>query len=139
MPETKLTLNLDRVVRRLHAMLHEKSAGFESARVGPGGAIILLTLADMEPVEMQSLTHTVSRDKSQMTRAVRALEEKGMLTRKTSERDGRVTILSLTEAGRRLVQAHRAALSDCVEELLMPLPEIDREALRRLMEKIAGA
>ena len=138
MPETRLTLNLDRFVRRLHVMLHAKSTQFDTARVGPGRAIILLTLADLEPVEMHALTVTVARDKSQMTRAVRALEEKGMLTRETSERDARVTILSLTEAGHELVAAHRAALSECVDELLAPLAEEDRASLRKLMQKIAS-
>ena len=138
MPETRLTLNLDRFVRRLHAMLHARATSFDTQRIGPGGAIILLTLADMEPVEMQALTVTVARDKSQMTRAVRALEEKGMLTRKVSDRDARVTILSLTEAGHALVAAHRAALSDCLDELLAPLAEADRASLRLLMQKIAG-
>lgn len=137
MPDPDLALYLDRFVRRLHAMLHAKAQEFDTARVGPGGAIVLLTLADLEPVDMHKLTEAVSRDKSQMTRTIRSLESKGMITRETSDRDARVSVLSLTDAGQALVAAHRGAVSDCLDELLAPLPDAERRKLRDLLQQVA--
>ncbi len=58
-----------------------------------------------------------------VTKRLRALEERGLISRRTDERDRRVTHLSLTEAGRALVDevlpaqlAHESAFLSALDE-----------------------
>lgn len=133
MDDTDLALLLDRFMRHLHFGLQAKAADFDTAKVGPGGGIILLTLNDMGQTSLHALTQQVARDKSQMTRAIRALEDKGLVTRTASPRDARVTLVALTAAGAEVVRGLQEAVAGTISGLLAPLPEGDRTALRRLL------
>jgi len=65
MEDTDLALLIDRFMRRIHFGLQSKAHAFDTAKVGPGGGIVLLTLAEMGRPELHELTTRVSRDKSQ--------------------------------------------------------------------------
>ncbi|MEM8553914.1 MAG: MarR family transcriptional regulator, partial [Pseudomonadota bacterium] len=130
-----LAILLDRFVRRVHVSLHRKAMEFDTAKVGPGGAILLLTLDEIGTVSMQDLARSLVRDKSQMTRAVHALEVKGMVTRQQSEDDNRVTLVSITDKGRGLVQAHQEALTGTLDHALKPLSDQEQSEFHRLLLK----
>ena len=134
MPEDpNLALLLDRFVRRLHLSLQRKAPGFDTHRIGPGGAMILLTLAEIGDAPMLSLSRMLARDKSQMTRGVRALEEKGLVQRMTSRRDARVTVISLTAEGRSVVGTHQRIVAETIDEILSPLGGAKSEELKSLL------
>lgn len=65
-----------------------------------------------------------------MTRAVRKLEEKGYLARRACEGDGRVVLVSLTEAGRELVLADRRRRDEWLACRLRGLTPDERATLR---------
>ncbi|WP_421853168.1 MarR family winged helix-turn-helix transcriptional regulator [Oricola sp.] len=134
MPDTELALLIDRFMRRIHFGLQAKAAGFDKENVGPGGGIILLTIADMGRPEMSELTRRVSRDKSQMTRTIRTLENKGLVERQVSPSDARVSLVSLTPAGETVVAHLRGAVTDTINEILGPVSPADRDTLRRVLQ-----
>ena len=138
MTDTTLALHLDRFVRCLHVALHARAREFDTLGVGPGGAMILLTLADTGTIPLSALTKRLARDKSQMTRAIHALEVKGAVTRSPGEHDPRVNMISLTPAGQGIVDVHREALAETLDEILAPISETERALFQDLMERISG-
>lgn len=64
-----------------------------------------------------------------MTQLVTRLEKEGLAARGSDPGDGRVVVVSITEAGRALVQRRRDAQSRGLAERLARLPEADRAAI----------
>ena len=137
MTDIELALLVDRFMRRIHAGVHRKAPQFDTERVGPGGGMILLTLADLGPAQMQELARRLARDKSQMTRAVRALEQKGLISRTASPEDGRASVVTLTQKGRRTVDTLRAVLAETIDEILGPIGDDKKQQLQELLRGVA--
>ncbi|MBV6656276.1 MAG: MarR family transcriptional regulator [Devosiaceae bacterium] len=126
----------DRLMRRIHAHLGARSAEFDQHKVGPSGGILLLTLADMAPVKLHELVAAMQRDKSQMTRAIQALERKGLVARAGDADDARVIVLSLTELGEATAVQLQQAVADALTDILSPLSADEQATLRALLARI---
>lgn len=135
MPDIELALLMDRFMRRVHYGLQAKASGFDRENVGQGGGIILLTIADMGSPGLNELTKRVARDKSQMTRTIRALEGKGLIVRKPSPDDARVTLVSLTAAGGVVVGQIQVAVAETIDEILDPISSTDKAQLKALLQQ----
>lgn len=139
MQDTELALLMDRFMRHIHFGLQAKAHAFDTAQVGPGGGIVLLTLAEMGRPGLQELTRRVARDKSQMTRTIRSLEAKGLVRRSPSEEDARVSLVSLTEDGEALVDVLKEAVAETIGEILAPLSVSEATALKTILARALGA
>ena len=137
MTDIELALLVDRFMRRIHGAVHRKAPHFDTERVGPGGGMILLTLADLGPAQMQELARRLARDKSQMTRAVRVLEEKGLISRTTSQQDARASVVTLTQKGHQTVDTLRAVLAETIDEILGPIGDDKKQQLQDLLHGVA--
>ncbi|MEL6573965.1 MAG: MarR family transcriptional regulator [Pseudomonadota bacterium] len=137
MTNIALATHLDRFVRRLHVQLTERATQFDPDKVGPGGAILLLTLSDMGTAPFSAVAARLIRDKSQLTREVASLERKGMIARAPCPDDARSQLLSLTEKGEGLVRVHKGALAEILDEMMVNLSSADKEALTRLLLAVA--
>lgn len=135
MQNAELALLIDRFMRRIHFGLQSKAPSFDKEKVGPGGGIVLLTLADMGRPGLHELTKRVARDKSQMTRTIRSLEAKGLVERKPSQLDARVTLISLTPEGERVVDTLKQAVAETINEILAPISKSEEQALQSLLER----
>lgn len=135
MADTHLAILLDRLVRRMHISLHKKAPQFDTERVGPSGAMLLLTLDEMGSGPLHALTARLARDKSQMTRLVQSLERKGLILRTPSTQDNRVTLVSLTPAGRDVVETHQAAIAETIEGSLTALSDAEKQQFQALLAK----
>lgn len=135
MQNTELALLIDRFMRRIHFGLQSKAHEFDTANVGPGGGIVLLTLADMGCPGLHELTKRVARDKSQMTRTIRSLETKGLVERKTSPDDARVSLVCLTDAGESVVNALQQAVAQTIGDILAPISQSEEDVLKGLLER----
>lgn len=136
MPDTDIAHLTDRFMRRIHATLNANAATFDHHRIGPSGGILLLTLAEIAPARMNDLVREMARDKSQMTRAVNALEAKGLLEREDDPQDARACVLRLTPEGVATVQTLQGAVADALSDILAPLSVDERETLRGLLRRI---
>lgn len=133
--DTHLAILLDRFMRRLHMALRRKAPGFDTERIGPGGALVLLTIEETGTIPLNRLTDCLVRDKSQMTRTVRALEGKGLVARLQSPTDSRVSLIALTEAGRDVVETHQREIAETIDETLGPLSAAERRVFQAVLER----
>ncbi|MEO0498118.1 MAG: MarR family transcriptional regulator, partial [Pseudomonadota bacterium] len=99
------------------------------------GGIVLMTLAEMGTTELNELTKRVARDKSQMTRTIRSLEEKGLVARKASPEDGRVSLVCLTAVGKRVVLELQEAVAETIADILAPLSTSEESQLESLLRR----
>ncbi|WP_298818214.1 MarR family transcriptional regulator [uncultured Roseibium sp.] len=136
MPDIEIANLTDRFMRRIHLSLNARSADFDRHQLGPAGGVLLLTLAEMEPVRLHELVARMNRDKSQMTRAVKVLESKGLIDRVPDQRDARASVLSLTSLGQKAVGELQQAVADTLADILAPLSQSEQEQLRALLKKI---
>ena len=85
--------------------------------------------------------HTLAKragvQKSQMSRTVSALEERGFIGRETNPEDKRSVNLRLTHAGQKLVRDVLAASRERNRHMLAELTQEERCELMRLMEKVS--
>ena len=135
MQDRDLALLVDRFMRRIHFGLQARAQDFDTHGVGPGGGIVLMTLADMGCTSLADLTARVARDKSQMTRTIRSLEAKGLVRRDLSPDDGRVTLVSLTDEGRVVVDDLTGAVAGVIGEILQPISEAEKQTLSHLLAR----
>ena len=135
MQDTDLALLVDRFMRHIHFGLQSRADSFDRKAVGPGGGIVLMTLADTGRISLNELTKRVARDKSQMTRTIRSLETKGLVERQTSPDDGRVNMVSLTAEGEVVVGELMQAVSGVIGDVLQPLSQSEVRALKDLLAR----
>ncbi|MEL7105435.1 MAG: MarR family transcriptional regulator [Pseudomonadota bacterium] len=133
-----MAMLFDRLARRIHVSLQKAAPEFDTEKIGPGGAIILLTLNDLGPVPMVALARALVRDKSQMTRVVASLARKDLVTRSQNAEDSRVVTVGLTPKSRAVVLTHQKAIDAAVNGQLSALSEADRATLYRLLQTAVG-
>jgi len=136
MKDIDLALLIDRLLRRIHSGLQERAPGFDREAVGPGGGVVLMTLADAGRISLSELTKRVARDKSQMTRMIQSLETKGLVRREASPDDGRVSLIFLTPEGSEIVGELMQTVAEVVGEILEPISESEQETLKGLLTKV---
>ena len=136
MQDTDLALLIDRFMRTIHFGLQERAPEFDTEAVGPGGGIVLMTLADAGRISLNELTKRVARDKSQMTRMIRSLESKGLVGREGSPDDGRVSLVFLTPRGSEIVSELMQAVTEVIGEILEPITESERKTLKVLLARV---
>jgi len=123
-------------MRRIHAALGAKAAEFDVHRIGPAGGILLLTLAEIEPAKMHELVGRMRRDKSQITRAIKTLEAKGLVERREDPKDARVCVLALSARGHETVGDLQRAVADVLTDILSPLSAAEQQTLKDLLRRI---
>ncbi len=134
-----LALKIDRLMRRIHAELQPRASEFDQHRIGPLGGMLLLTLGEREPVDIQSVVDALGRDKSQISRLIQRFERLGLLTRKRSDQDGRVSVLRLTRQGREQLERIQEALAEVVDGIFHGLSREERAAFSKLLEQVLAA
>ncbi|MEM9530550.1 MAG: MarR family transcriptional regulator [Pseudomonadota bacterium] len=133
---TTLALNIDRLMRRIHAELQPRASEFDQYRVGPLGGMLLLTLGEREPADIQSVVEALGRDKSQISRLIQRYERQGLLVRQKSAQDGRVSLLRLTPAGRQQLEWIQEALAEVVGDIFAGLSREERAAFSELLARV---
>ncbi|MEL6837767.1 MAG: MarR family transcriptional regulator [Pseudomonadota bacterium] len=139
MPDIEIGQLVDRFMRQIHCDVGRKAPTFDADRIGPAGGMVLMALADQEPVPIHVLVRSISRDKAQITRLLHTLENKGLVAKSQSHVDGRVCILQLTPKGRDTVARLRLALAETIAGLLGPLDHHECDALKSLLRKAFAA
>lgn len=135
MPDIEIGQLVDRFMRHIHCDLGRKAPDFDTEKLGPAGGMLLLTLADQEPIAIHELVRSVARDKSQITRMLQTLGRKGLVEKTQSPDDRRVCLLKLTAKGDDVVARLRFALAETIDGLLDPLNGQERSTLKGLLKK----
>jgi DNA-binding MarR family transcriptional regulator len=120
------------------AKAHRARAGSHLARIGlhPGQETVLKILAEADGQTMSQLAATLAVQPPTVTKMVTRLSAQGFLRRATSEADGRLARVFLTEEGRALVATIDSSWKRLEREALVGLDEKDRKKLRKLLRQV---
>jgi DNA-binding MarR family transcriptional regulator len=100
----------------------------------------VLTLIDAEPCRtQQELVERSMIDPSSMVSVIDELERLGLAQRRVDPSDRRKRAVHLTPRGRRMLERARAVAMQTAQDVLAPLDEKERQTLRALLRKLAGA
>jgi DNA-binding MarR family transcriptional regulator len=99
---------------------------------------LLGILRDREPT-MNQLGRHLGLDKSSITGLVDRAQRRGLVTRTASAVDRRSFQVSITDAGRQLVEQVAAQFAEQIGRSVAPLPETDRRLLSRMATRIVTA
>ena len=100
--------------------------------------VILLALHYREGISASDFCEFSGHLKAGVSRAVIAMEKKGLVRRETDERDSRRQRLFLTGAGRALYRRYIPALREREARMLSCLSGTERQQLDRLLDKLAA-
>lgn len=123
----------------MHLNKHIATQFERCAGVSPNRLELLCKLTGGE-ISQSDLQKAVSIDPAAVTRHVQQLEAEGILVRNRCENDNRITLVQLTEEGKRKVADFKAEKERFMEELQTDLTESERlqfiETLQKLNHQI---
>ena len=120
-----------RVRNAADARLRECGLSFPSYKL-----MRALENSDLSMREVSEILHISPRTVTDMTDGLQA---RGLVERRPHPADRRVTLLELTEQGRRQVAAAAAVAEQASQEAVRGLGPEDRQTLRELLERVALA
>lgn len=101
---------------------------------------VLSALARAErPLRASEVVSTTLLSGASITKITDSLVNRGLMVRQKSERDGRVVLLALTDAGRAVVDDEMPRRLADDEQLIAGLTATEREALTGLLRKVCAA
>ena len=100
---------------------------------------LLVVIERRGPIGVVELAERIGRDYTTVSRQVARLESLGLVERKASPEDRRVSLASVTEKGKAMTDAVDRARERLVAAMFATWDERDVEELVRLMRKFADA
>ena len=115
------------------------TATLAQAGVSPNQFLVLMALAETGQVCQQFLAGVIGIDPRNIVPILDSVEARGLISRDTDPADRRRRLIGLTPAGRRVVAELSSLGEQSERELLAPVPEADRESLRRILRTVLNA
>ncbi|MFF1747255.1 MarR family winged helix-turn-helix transcriptional regulator [Streptomyces mirabilis] len=101
-------------------------------------ARLLGVLRDREPT-MNQLGRLLGLDKSSISGLVDRAQRRGLVTRTVSANDRRAFQVSITDAGRQLIEQLAAQFAEQIELSVAPLSDTDRQRLSQLAAQVVAS
>jgi DNA-binding MarR family transcriptional regulator len=108
--------------------------------ITPSQVSVLFRIEQSEPVRMGVLAHLERITPATLSKVVDSLEALNLVEREQDSEDGRVTLVKVSRAGRKLIETQRTASTLALEEALAKLAPNEREVLMQslpALEKLA--
>ncbi|WP_394825947.1 MarR family winged helix-turn-helix transcriptional regulator [Pendulispora albinea] len=122
--------HMTRLVRRVHAKVHEEALGMNSKQV-----YLLATLEDRGALPQQNLCDTLRTTQNTIVTWLNELEEAGYVERVRDPNDRRKHNVALTRAGHLALERAERELLRLEDEVLAALSADERAQLRKLLAK----
>ncbi|WP_170945230.1 MarR family winged helix-turn-helix transcriptional regulator [Rhodococcoides fascians] len=106
----------------------------DRAGINQSARSALAAIVKFGPLPMNELAAHEGVDPASVSRTVRKLEESGNVARHTSDLDGRVNLIQVTDAGRALFFRSRRELTESVLERVSVLPQNQIDSIVALSE-----
>jgi DNA-binding MarR family transcriptional regulator len=107
--------------------------------LSPNQFLVLMALAETGQVCQQFLAGVIGIDPRNIVPILDSVEARGLISRATDLADRRRRLIELTAVGRRVVAELSALGEQSERDLLAPVPEADRESLRRILRTVLDA
>ncbi|AZZ95888.1 MarR family transcriptional regulator [Pseudoalteromonas sp. R3] len=127
-----------RMVRLANAMSEAFSEVYEQAGLTIPQWRVLVHLAQHPGATAKQLCDLASMDKSTVSRAIKQLQQQGILVAEQSETDKRATEMTLTEQGTVLYETLTPEALSWESNLLGELNPDEKQALLATMKKLEG-
>ncbi len=98
---------------------------------------VLDSLLHDGPQDQVTLGGAAALDRTTISLVIRKLEERRLVHREKSTHDQRAKIVSITAAGKYLVNEARHAVESAQQRIVAPLNDTETDQLLRLLEKLA--
>lgn len=119
----------------MHLNKHIATRFERCAGVSPNRLELLCKLTGGQ-ISQSDLQKAVSIDPAAVTRHVQQLEAEGILLRTRCESDNRITLVQLTEEGKRKVAMFKAEKDRFMQELQADLTESERLGMIQVLQKL---
>lgn len=116
--------------------MHTRQAAAVGAVVTRAGYALLRSLDEAGECTMGELARACSMDPGAAARQVKTLEDDGLVARAPSETDGRLSVVTLTDAGRTVYERIVAVRTAHLAEVLAGWSAADRTALAALVARL---
>jgi MarR family transcriptional regulator, lower aerobic nicotinate degradation pathway regulator len=127
-------------IRRLHqiavAIFLQET---EAHGLTPVQYAAMQAVANTPGFDQRTLASTVGFDTSTIGGVIDRLEARGLIMRSASPNDRRVRLLTLTDAGRALLEAIVPSMLRAQARMLEPLPKKDRSEFMRMLRVLVAA
>lgn len=137
--EVTLALQIDRLMRRFHSDLHPRAQAVDQEKIGPIGGMILYVICENSPTTAQEVSAVLGRDKSQVSRVVSLLIQKGLVETAAHEHDARRVTLRLSKRGELQVASFNGAMVGATKSVLGHLSQREIQQFSDLLSKILSA
>lgn len=131
--ELRILQSLRRIIRSVE--LYSKKLASSHKVTGPQ-LICLLTLKEKEPLTATQIGREVHLSPSTVVGVLERLEEKKMVERNRDSVDRRKVFVTLTDAGRQLIEAAPSPLQDRLSVALAALNELEQSTIALSLERI---
>lgn len=122
------------ILRELHNQIgpkFERCTGISQSRLE-----LLQHLYEVEEISQSTLQKVVNIDNAAVTRHLKQLEASGMVSRRKSPEDNRVTLVGLTDQGRNRIISYRAERDQFVSNLLKGFKEEELPVLVDMLQRM---
>jgi DNA-binding MarR family transcriptional regulator len=120
------------------AMHHGRGGPHEGRLAGVARIRMLGALREREPMSVSEIAETIGVDQPRASRLVNDATERGLVTRRTDDRDARRSVVQLAPAGRALLEASEADRRSAVAEALAGFSAEDAAELAALLTRFAA-
>ena len=108
---------------------------FEPLNISCSKAMLMFSLYNRVGQTQNELCQRLDLDKSSVAKALARMEDDGLVTKRTSEKDARAFIVILTEKAEQLMPDILCIQEKWMNELTEEMTEIERSAFCGLMQK----
>jgi len=109
---------------------------FQSIGIGPGQVPILMELGKHGQLSQRDLAEKVNVTPATISGTLKRLERAGVIVRTGTEDDARVSLVSLSERGKALMQEARSVFAEADARLIEGLSQEEMESLRGLLHRM---
>lgn len=126
-----------KIVYRLYEISKQTSAKFERCTgISQSRLDLLNKLLEVDEISQTELQKEVNIDHAAVTRHLKQLEEKAMVTRRKNPADNRFTFVRLTDEGRERIIAYQDEKQQFIKKLLTGFNAEERTILLSMLTRV---
>ncbi|WP_208324146.1 MarR family winged helix-turn-helix transcriptional regulator [Paenisporosarcina antarctica] len=127
----------EKIVYRLYEISKQMSPKFERCTgISQSRLDLLNKLFEKEEISQTALQKEVNIDHAAVTRHLKQLEEKGMVSRRKNPADNRFTFVRLTDEGRERIASYQDEKQRFISKVLAGFAEEERSILLEMLIRI---